>query len=281
MSLKSHKCDMWYWYHHMYVYIAKYSRVKQIYARKWESNGSEVGRKQRLQGKDALRRHRCGKLPGGYCATEELYISKSWKQARDKQTEKFAGSFKLTYGCTFSLTSFAKGKCGNWCFTPPPLYIDWKQQEQEEEMYCCSSSVIKLWRAVDIQRLKVGHCEPPSETERRAVCFFLQIFSPTSTVSLSSRYMSNSTWHIIFPAGTLMTLLNCGLGDVLSSEKKQEKRRRSNESLILQSKRAPTITIGEEAWGEYWLMLLTRFCCECGRKPSPPASKPNTPIRPP
>lgn len=57
------------------------------------------------------------------CA-EELYISKTWKQARYQQTEKFAGSFKLAYGCTFSLTFFAKRKCGNRCLTPLPLCID-------------------------------------------------------------------------------------------------------------------------------------------------------------
>lgn len=44
---------------------------------------------------------------------EELYISKSWKQAGDQQTEKFAGPFRLTYGCTFILTFFAKGERGN------------------------------------------------------------------------------------------------------------------------------------------------------------------------
>lgn len=117
--------------------------------------------------------HRCGKLPGGLlCWGAILYISKTWKIARDQQTEKFAGSFRLTYACTFSLTFFARGKCGNRCLTRLPLCIDWKQQEQEDEMGSSSSLVLTLWRTTDGQRSEIGFSELPSKTERGVGFFF-------------------------------------------------------------------------------------------------------------
>lgn len=208
------------------------------------------------------------------CA-EELYISKTWKQARDQQTEKFAGSFKLTYGCTFSLTFFAKRKCGNRCLTPLPLCIDWKQQEKEDKMSSSSSLVLTLWRTTDGQRSKIGYCELRSKTER-GVGFFcvcadaaLQHQQSASPPDICQRHRGTSYFH-----QELWWLRSTAALEICWAEKKRD------ESLILQSKQTPTITVGEEAWGEYRVMLLTHFCGECGRNPSPPASKPNTPIRP-
>lgn len=59
-----------------------------------------------------------GSYQEAHCA-EELYIRKSWKQARDQQTEKFAGSFKLHIWLHIELNFLCQGKVWEVMF-----YID-------------------------------------------------------------------------------------------------------------------------------------------------------------
>lgn len=120
------------------------------------------------------------------------------------------------------------------------------------------------------------------------VQFFLLLFflyrccSPTSTLSLRCRYMSNSPWHLIFPPGTLMTLSIGGLGDMLSSEGKREREREmTNHSSCRASKHLPSRT----PWVKRREVNTGSRCPHIsavggGRKQSPPASEPNTPVRP-
>lgn len=229
--------------------------LHKIYAQKYlHIVENEKTMSQRQRGKRLLK----VKMPCGdadvesyqeACCAEELYIRKTWKQARDQQTEKFAGSFRLTYGCTFSLTFFAKRKCGKRCLTPLPLYIDWKQQEQEDVLLPFFGyhimknrewSVLKnwiLWAAFK-DRLRCGFF---------CVCVQMLLSNINSLLQL----------HVKCSVAPHISTRNSDDSVDPQPWRYAEQKKKSDESLILQSKRRPTIRVGEEAWGEYRVIADT------------------------